>query len=454
MSSKPMRVIIDITELKNWSGHLTGVQRVVFGIASELQKSNKNVVFCSFNKDTNALVTEDFAPYAAQAARVQEDAVADIPQASRRELARRIALKAYFSLPASVRDNISAETRHKMKNGAKRLYIVGQRSLSATRRLKRKAQISLSNETSPEVITLTGSDVLIIPGRLWDYPEFIAYIADTKEQFKYRLGVVLYDLVPIYQRHTFGTGLTERFAPYLFQSIYYADLLLPISESTKNDTLRFADEMGLHVREIKVIRLGDDLPTENPTKPQLGTILHDGFGLCVGTLEARKNHTLLYYAYKLAAQEGVNLCPTIVIGKPGWLTENAIYLMQNDIEINKKILFVQNVSDNELGWLYKNAQFTVYPSQYEGWGLPIAESLEYGTPCVASNTSSMTEISPLVDAVSPFDSRALMEKLQYYSDRRNSDRKRKEILKNYTPYSWLQTAEQISKYVELLNGNR
>jgi len=61
---------------------------------------------------------------------------------------------------------------------------------------------------------------------------------------------------------------------------------------------------------------------------------------------------------------------------------------------------VENPSDEELAYLYKNSLFTVFPSYYEGWGLPIGESLWFGKPVVASNTSSMREVGGMLSTTS------------------------------------------------------
>jgi len=95
--------------------------------------------------------------------------------------------------------------------------------------------------------------------------------------------------------------------------------------------------------------------------------------------------------------------------------------------------------------MYNNASFSVYPSQYEGWGLPIAESLMHGVPCIASHASSMAEIAPgLVDYVSPFDSAQLLDKMVYLSGRVGNQKRRQEIKNGYKPTSWRQTAMQIT----------
>ena len=64
-----------------------------------------------------------------------------------------------------------------------------------------------------------------------------------------------------------------------------------------------------------------------------------------------------------------------------------------DISLSNRVFHFSDVSENTLDWLYQNCLFTVYPSLYEGWGIPITESLSYGKVCVASSTSSMPEAS-------------------------------------------------------------
>ena len=74
------------------------------------------------------------------------------------------------------------------------------------------------------------------------------------------------------------------------------------------------------------------------------------------------------------------------------------------------IAVAETPSDAELAFLYRNCRFTVFPSLYEGWGLPIGESLWFGKLCIASKTSSMPEVGgDLVDYVDPKDADSLQQ---------------------------------------------
>ena len=115
--------------------------------------------------------------------------------------------------------------------------------------------------------------------------------------------------------------------------------------------------------------------------------------MTVGTIEARKNHTLLYYVYKLAKSRGIDLPVSVIVGRRGWKTEQIYDFMTQDPEVKDKFVFLHDASDENLSWLYSHAKLSVIPSFCEGWGMPIAESVARGTPCICSNKTSMIEVA-------------------------------------------------------------
>jgi len=84
--------------------------------------------------------------------------------------------------------------------------------------------------------------------------------------------------------------------------------------------------------------------------------------------------------------------PVLVLaGLIGWLVDDLLYQIRNDPLIAGRIVIIDRATDAELAWLYRNCRFTLYPSFYEGFGLPIAESLAHGKACIASSTAAMPE---------------------------------------------------------------
>lgn len=442
-----MRVIIDLTEFNTWSGHLTGVQRVVHGFAAALGDEvdgDLETVFVGFDARQKVFHQVSYEHFRAMTTTTKQEssAVQAVPTGlSAKQQLKGIAKKIYFKAPIQLQNKLSPERKERLKS-------IARQTLAQARALKTRRHNQTLLAGSNEEFIFRKDDIALLAGRAWDNNGSMDVLEGIKVNTGIKLAYVVYDLIPIYQQHTFGPGLTERYSQYLFRILKNANYLFPISESSHRDVLKYADELGItRLPVIKTVRLGDDIPgDETATTP---TFIKDpaSFTMTVGTIEARKNHTEIYYAYKLAASKGIELPDMYIIGSPGWLTGDIIYFIQHDADVKDKITIIHNVSDEELSWMYKHALFTVYPSQYEGWGLPIAESLALGTPCIASNTSSMIEIAPAeyVDYISPFDTAELMNKMAHYAKPKNSQEKRRIIQSGYKLHSWKASVSILRK---------
>lgn len=118
----------------------------------------------------------------------------------------------------------------------------------------------------------------------------------------------------------------------------------------------------------------------------------------------------------------------VIAGRRGWQTDDLYDLMTTDPETAERFIFLHNADDQELSWLYKNCMFTVYPSHYEGWGLPVAESMHYRTPCIASEASSIPEIAgELVSYFNPSSSEECFTLLKAYSEPENLTHKKQAL---------------------------
>jgi glycosyltransferase involved in cell wall biosynthesis len=148
-----------------------------------------------------------------------------------------------------------------------------------------------------------------------------------------------------------------------------------------------------------VVRLATDFDVS--VKPRVTARLERhkleprGFALMVSTLEPRKNHWLAYQLWqRLAQRRQERTIPLILVGEPGWQKNDRLAAMMHDRRMwGTHVRWLQGASDEELAWLYSNAAFTLYPSEFEGWGLPITESLAFGTHCLAADNTSLKEAS-------------------------------------------------------------
>lgn len=171
------------------------------------------------------------------------------------------------------------------------------------------------------------------------------------------------------------------------KAAHNADVVIAISEQTKKDIIHY---LKVPESKIKIVYQGCHQSfKENQTQDFINTTkakfnLPEKFILNVGTVEERKNLLNIVKAIKDTH------IPLVVIGKKTkYFNKIKRYLIKNKIE--NQVLFLENVSMDELAIIYKLADVFVYPSFFEGFGIPVIEALFSGTPVITSNVSSLPE---------------------------------------------------------------
>jgi glycosyltransferase involved in cell wall biosynthesis len=191
------------------------------------------------------------------------------------------------------------------------------------------------------------------------------------------------------------TTETNRFGCYsgVFRASVAADWIVAISEASKAHYL----EIFPHFPEerIKVIypcSRFTDVNSSGVRPKSLKGIPEGGFWLSVGTIEPRKNQLLLAEAYaKYLAANGKPM-PLVFAGGNGWLMQDFQEQLQK-LGIENNTILTGYVSDEELIWLYKSCYASLYPSLFEGFGLPVLEGMQFGAPTITSNTTSIPEVA-------------------------------------------------------------
>ncbi len=196
--------------------------------------------------------------------------------------------------------------------------------------------------------------------------------------------------------HTRTKRLFVRFM--IPRSARKASALIAVSESTRQDTLRL---LGVSPEKIHVIPLG--VPPEfrpSDPGPALGPSdlqavrqryrLPEQFILFVGLVEPRKNLPALVRAFQVvAAQE--SSCHLVLVGREGWRVQE-VHRLIRELGLENRVHFTGYVPAQDLPAIYNLAEMLVYPSIYEGFGLPVLEAMACGLPVIASNAASMPEV--------------------------------------------------------------
>ena len=236
-----------------------------------------------------------------------------------------------------------------------------------------------------------------------------------------------------------------------------ADAVIAISEHTKRDVVEL---LGVPPERVRVTLLAADeryrvLEDRLAIAEVAARYGIDGpYVLYTGTLEPRKNIPTLVRAFHTLKRETRIPHRLVLAGKKGWLYDE-IFAEVARLGLDTEVIFTGFVADEDLPYLYNGADLFVYPSFYEGFGLPPLEAMACGCPVVTSTTSSLPEVVGEAGLmVDPHDATALAEAMaRALGDGDLHARMREKGLARAARFSWEQcVAETLTLYRELVGG--
>lgn len=305
------------------------------------------------------------------------------------------------------------------------------------------AQNVLSNST----LEFFDNDVVISAGLVWD-ANYFEILYNVKQKTNIFVVQILYDIVPVHMPEFCVPGMNVRFPKFLLETAWTADLVYCISDSTLLDIKSYYENHKLPMPDLHRIKLGSDSVQGHIARlTPPGNLQSNKFVLYVSTIEPRKNHITLFHVWRNLYQTNRNeLIPLVIVGRHGWNSGDLVTMIKAAEHLFPDyIKMMMEVPDAELEWLYQNARFTVYPSLYEGWGLPVAESLARGKFCIASNTSSVPEAaSGFADLIDPLDLPAWTRTILHFLANSQELSQREAIIKaHYREVSWAEAMEEF-----------
>lgn len=333
------------------------------------------------------------------------------------------------------------------------------RPLQASRRLaaqigRRLRQIGMAagrrlpgSDRLPAEAPFATGDRFVSLGLDWDtLDQTVLY--RLKRQHRLDVTLMCYDVIPALFPHLVVLP-PGNFAAYIADAAWCADRFVCISERTRRDLRALLTHLGAPVPRCEVVRLGSDVAHGVAARPPAGPVGEDGrpFVLFVSTIERRKNHEVLYRAWLRLRERGLVPHRLVFVGMPGWGVTDLMNDLRLDPRVQDDIVMLSRVDDAELAWLYRNCAFTVFPSLYEGWGLPVAESLAWGKFCLASNVASLPEVGgDLIEYLDPWDLPQWVERLAHYMTQPQAVAAHEaRIVERHVPSRWVDTAAAIHR---------
>jgi glycosyltransferase involved in cell wall biosynthesis len=226
----------------------------------------------------------------------------------------------------------------------------------------------------------------------------------------------------------------------VFRAAVTADWVVAISEHSRRHFLEVFPHFSAERTQLIYPGSRYRMEAAAPARPErLGHLAAGGFWLSVGSIEPRKNQRRLMEAY---GRSGSAL-PLVLAGGKGWLMD--------DLQPPKGVELTGYVSDAELEWLYRNCYAFLYPSLFEGFGMPVLEALSLGAAVICSDTTSLPEVAgEAALLVDPLEPAAIAEAMRRMPEAR-------EALRAAGPsqaarFSWERSARQLLELYEAVLG--
>ena len=460
MSGSNPSVCVDVTTLINWHRPAVGIVRVEQQLCHWLlDQLPPDLHFVAYDRNHGQFNELSLSAVRTHLDRLDhystaQHAAQQPAPANLEERLRRKALALLSHVPARWR----LATYHQLLKARPVVHGWLRRARSLRSKLKTRSPAAQAAQAEDRrFFPLPRGSIYISLGLDWNYKD-MAQLYRIKKAQDLKVLLFCYDIIPIRLPHLCVADVSRQFAHYFVDLAWCADLILCISKSSQRDLTDFLASMSVPQPRSEVIRLGADIL---PAQGQAGQVsesvaryTREPYILFVSTIERRKNHEILYRAYTRLAEEGLALPLLIFVGMPGWGVGELHADLALDPRTQGRIHTLNHVNDAELAYLYQHASFTVYPSLYEGWGLPVAESLAYGKFCLCANTSSLPEVGEQwVEYLDPWDLPAWVERLRHYiTHPQEIARRNAAISAGYAAHPWRQTAADIYRHASALTG--
>lgn len=266
----------------------------------------------------------------------------------------------------------------------------------------------------------------------------------------------IYDLYHL--RHPESVEKKFRLDPMLFkEKINAVSKIIAISSFTKKDLMGLFD---VPEEKISVIPLGVDPGVFKPlAETECAAYLKKTFQLegdyllCVGAMETRKNYAGMMDAFRLILDKQPHL-KLVLVGGGGWGYERVLgKILESNME--KSVRLLGYLATEDLNYLYNGARAFVFPSMYEGFGLPLLEAFACGTPSAVTNSTALPEVAGdaalLFDPAQPED---IADKvLQIIEDSGLARRLKEKGLNRIREFNWENTGRQTLQLYQNLKGS-
>lgn len=264
-------------------------------------------------------------------------------------------------------------------------------------RLHTATKFGAATETN---VPLRAGETLLMLDSSWEqYPDFKPEF-ETLRRHGGRVITVVYDLVPMLHPDLVLRAMPQVFEMWLRLALVESDGLVCISKAVADEVAAYIRDHDLPHRDglrIGWWHLGSDLPTNGddaaPRAALADFLAQDAAPtfLMVGTVEPRKRHNTALAALERLWEDGSE-ARLLVMGREGWNVSGLAARLRGHPETGRRLLWVEGPTDAELASSYASASALLFPSVYEGYGLPVVEAARAGLGAICSDIPVLREV--------------------------------------------------------------
>ena len=258
--------------------------------------------------------------------------------------------------------------------------------------------------------------------------------------------VTIHDLTHLVYKELFGSRLKILYAKIMMKiAIKKAKIILTVSENTKKDLIKY---FKVAEDKIKVTYLGVKEAVREKPKQEI-EYLYEKFKIpkdkkilmYVGNLKPHKNLEKLLISFSEMEESKASVL--LLVGK-AFENYNVLYEREKELKIEDRVIHTGIVTNEELVDLYNLIDLFVFPSLYEGFGLPVIEAMACGSKVACSNSSSLLEVGgKAIPYFDPKDTTSMKEVIEGELKREDTDLDKQKRIKWARNFNWKKTSEEV-----------
>lgn len=410
------RILIDITTLARASGHADGIVRTLRELARFAIANRPDVVLVIYDPGIQAprrIKPEWIQPVVDGLAKIDMSIFPDL-YTDKQRLRKRVPkplrhIVSWIERPRSQAYLFLERLRLGGGGGARVAEALRPKFLNAKYRRELSLPDGSLRTMIPHDLALgeplvpTRNDTLILAGSDWLAMHQQLVLARGAD--RPRIAVLCYDIIPLLFPQFFPPKNANAFRTCFHEAFPHADLVIFTAKQILADAESYCAREGLTLKRSGLVYLGADFDPVAQAHAQLPAGLSAGrYALFVSTIEPRKGHRLLFEVWKRLLAAGIpqkHDFKLVFVGRRGWMVDDLVAELDSHESAGRSLLLLSNVDDAALQQLYAQSAFCLYPSLYEGFGLPVIEAFRYGKAVIASNGGALLEttggFSPSID---------------------------------------------------------